>query len=229
MPLAELQEESLRKEIEKKGLEIQALRRSSTLDRWKFVLTVIGAFAFLFAFGFDRYKVYEQRRWDRQVVIVAELDRLLSRTLAALHQPRVDTLFLRLNLEAYRSQLVDLEKRLSGAESTLRSKELLTFLADSKALSDSLLANVPVKYEFYQWAEGIDLIAIWEGKAVSLAPDFGVLFGADLESQWTPLRERAINAMNNKFSLLDSSSSALVEEFRKSASNFQRAVHTRLR
>jgi hypothetical protein len=80
MTAAELQEENLRQDVQKKKLEIKSLERSARLEVIKVALACVGAFAFLASFYLDRYKVGEQRERDRSEPPHVHVERDANRT-----------------------------------------------------------------------------------------------------------------------------------------------------
>ena len=105
------EQEKLYQDIRKVTLECAALERSAKTETLKTVLGLLAAFAFVFSFALDRYKVSEQRKHDRRVAVAIEFESLSSKTLATVTAARMNTLFLRLNVQAYKEKLEELGKK----------------------------------------------------------------------------------------------------------------------
>jgi hypothetical protein len=217
---------------EKKRLEVEALRRSAKTEYLRLFLTVVGAFAFIFGFLFDRYRVREQRQTDRRVAIVAEFDQLHARTNAALFKKHKNPVLLRLNVEAYRDRITNTEKQIAGGKlDQKKMAELRVFLAESRDLAERLLAEIPANTEFRQWSEAMDVEAVWQAKADSLAPDLAQLFGGHLAAEWGGVRDAALAAIRSEYSLCGTSSEAKEKtaDYNSAAGEYQQKLYARLR
>jgi hypothetical protein len=219
------EEEKLLQDTRKVTLECAALERAAKTETLKTVLTFLAAFAFVISFALDRYKVSEQRRHDRRVVVATEFDALLSKTLASVTQALPNTLFFRLNVQAYKEKLAELGKK---AGPLSESKELAMFIAESTGFADQFLKSQPERFEFTQWATAIDAEATWASRERSFTPDFESLFSKEVAATWPQLREKSLAALRNKFSLLDSTDPKLLSDFRAAASQFQASLQREL-
>jgi hypothetical protein len=158
--------------------------------------------------------------------VATEFDALLSKTLASITQPRLNTLFFRLNVQAYKEKLAELGKK---AGPLSESKELAIFIAESTGFADQFLKNQPEQFEFTQWTTAIDAEATWESREKGFTPDFESLFSTEVAATWPQLREKSLAALRNKFSLLDSTDPKLLSNFRAAASQFQASLQKSLR
>ncbi len=220
------EEEKLYQETRKTKLECAALERAAKTEPLKIVLTFLAAFTFVLSFALDRYSVSEQRYHDRRVEVATEFDALLSNTLAAITQARPNTLFFRLNVQAYRGKLEEL--RVQTEHSSDRD-ELSLFITESIGFVDRFLKSQPQKFEFEQWTSAIDAEAVWAGRDTGFTPDFNALFGNDLASHWQDLRTKALTILRNKFSLFGDTEPVELTEFRAAATRFQAGLQNALR
>ena len=208
------EEEKLYQDTRKVVLECAALERGAKTELLKTTLALLAAFAFVFSFALDRYKVAEQRKHDRKVAIATEFDDLLSKTLASITEARPNTLVFRLNVQAYKERLQTLTKKSS---SLARGDEMALFLAESIGLAEQLLKSSPEQFEFTQWTNAIAAEATWTSRERALTPDFELQFGKEVADGWKALREKALAALHNKFSLLDSTDPKKLSDFREVA------------
>jgi hypothetical protein len=220
------EEEKLHQDTRKVMLECAALERNAKTDTLKTVLALLAAFAFVFSFACDRYKVSEQRTHDRKVAVATEFDNLNSKTLSALTVARPNTLFMRLNVETYKGKLEELGKR---TRSLPENRELSAFLSESVGFADQFLKDYPPSFEFTQWTTAIEAEAVWASRTNSLTPDFDSLFGKDLSLKWAGLRQMALSALREKFSLLGDTEPKVVTAFREAADSFQRSLQQAVR
>lgn len=219
------EEEKLFQDTRKVTLECVALERAAKTETLRTILTFVAAFAFVISFALDRYKVSEQRIHDRRVAVATEFDALVSKTLAATSQARPNTLFLRLNVQAYKEKLVEFGKKASPLS---ESRELALFVAESTAFADQFLRSQPEQFEFTQWTTAIDAEATWASREKSFTPDFDSLFNKEVAATWPQLREKSLAALRNKFSLLDGTDVKLQSDFRAAASQFQASLQKAL-
>jgi len=215
------QEENLSQDTRKKRLEADALERAAKTEKLKLWLSVLAALGFLFTFAFDRYKTRDQRTRDRQVSVAGEANALIGRTQVVLTQLAPKLMLLRLNVEAYKEKLTDLEKTGGKPSTSARASELSQFVVSSKQLADAVLAELPQNFEAKQWPAAIELEGLWEHRAGIIEPSIRRDLGQEHAKRWEGVRRDALAALSSRFAIFGSTEPDAIKKFQKSSAEFQ--------
>ena len=201
-------------------LEIRTLQQSARHRSITLCVSIIGAILILAGLVFERMNTYDQRRFqfeatrfdqrlERMSTIASEYDRLFGETTGVLERNRTRTWQLITHIGLLHQRLRDLD---TNDQELLRLKtyvgDVYGNLADAKVTVD-------------EWADAMQLEAVWKAKSKAPSPDFSQLFGDDLLSKWQAVPPLALAALEAEYSMSGSHSRQKLESFRDAGAAFQ--------
>ena len=206
---------------EKSELEIKKLRQEILTDRIKTAAIVFGAISLVFAL--DRYKLNEQREFERRTnicksriermtTIAAISEKQLGDTTAALVKNRSRTWLLVTNVAVIRSKLNDLKSDDPD-------------VADLKRYFDNVIGQLQKAEACVdEWADAARVEALWRLQSGGYTPDFTALFGQDTKQIWGDTATKAAVALQAVYSLSGRHETTKIDYYRTASEKLQSTI-----
>lgn len=208
---------------EKSALEFKKLRQEILSDKIKTAAIAFGAISLVLTFALDRYKVDEQREFDRRTGICkSRIERMteiaalsqqqLGDTTAALVKNRSRTWLLITNVLVIRSKLDSLKAN---------DPEVI----DLKRYFDAAIGQLKqAEASVDEWADAARVEALWRMQTGGYTPDFSALFGDDARQLWGDTATKAVEALEAVYSLSGQHETNKIEYYRGASEKLQTLV-----
>jgi hypothetical protein len=213
-------------EFEKLDFEVKELRQKLKYNTITLVLGLATIIVSVTAYFIDQYKIREQRTWEtfnemksarikRMTEIASEFDQMLGTTIHTLNTNIAETVI-------FASSVETLEKQLQFVN-TRNSRDAIAAIKKFRAR----LVDEPTSFESY--SNAMALQEDWNVKKTALSPDFEILFGTALNSEWKEISELGWTAINSKYNPMSSDiiteTQKKVKQLEEVGSKYQLKLH----